>query len=66
MVRHNWVGALLLGVILLVVGYNIAQPAPLNQVEIIVGWIALVVAVIWLVFGGFGPGGGWGYGRRYR
>jgi hypothetical protein len=67
MVRHNWLAALVLGVILLVVGYNFAQPAPLNSVEIIVGWVALVAAIILLVFGGFGGGGGsWYYGKRYR
>jgi hypothetical protein len=63
---HSWLGAAILGIIVLV-GYNVAQPVPLNTVEIWGGWILLVVAAFLLIFGGFGgAGGGWGYGRRYR
>lgn len=68
MLVHSWLGALILGVILLVVGYNIGgQPVPLNTLEIFGGWILVIVAIILLLFGGFGAGGGgWGYGRRWR
>jgi putative Ca2+/H+ antiporter (TMEM165/GDT1 family) len=63
---HSWLGALILGVIALLVGYNVAQPVPLNTIEVWGGWILIVLAVVWLIFGGFGAGGGWSYGRRYR
>lgn len=71
MVRHSWLGALLAGVVCLVVAnYVPGQPYPLPTIETIVGWILIVVGLFWLLFGGFGggttAGGGWGYGRRYR
>lgn len=44
-------GALILGIIALVVGYNVAQPPPLNTLEIVIGWILLLVALLYLIFG---------------
>jgi multisubunit Na+/H+ antiporter MnhB subunit len=66
MVRHSWLGALLAGVVLLIVAnYVPAQPYPLPTLETIVGWILVVVGLLLLFFGGIGPSGGWGYGRRW-
>lgn len=57
----------LIGVVLLVVGYNVpAQPVPLNQLEIIGGWIAIVAAIILLVLYLVRGGRAGGHPRYWR
>lgn len=41
--------AVLVGIVLLVVGENVPQPVPLNQIEVIFGWVAIVISVLLLV-----------------
>lgn len=42
-------GALILGIILLVVAYNVAMPAPANTLCRVLGWILTIVGAILIV-----------------
>ena len=50
------------GVILLLVGYLLPLPMPLDEIAVVVGWILLIAGVVLLILGRTGRPVG---GRRY-
>lgn len=53
---------IILGVILLIVAYLLPLPYPIDEICLVIGWIALVVGLIFLVLSFAGRPVG---GRRY-
>jgi protein-S-isoprenylcysteine O-methyltransferase Ste14 len=53
---------IIVGIILLLVGYLVSLPVPFDQIAIFVGWILVVVGVILAILGGTGRAVA---GRRY-
>jgi uncharacterized membrane protein len=53
--RFHPLGLILIGVVLLIVGYVVPQPYPLPVIEVVLGWIGVVVGVILWILGYIGP-----------
>ena len=53
---------IVVGIILLLVGYFAPLPMPIDQIAIVIGWILVVVGVILAILGGTGRAVA---GRRY-
>jgi Family of unknown function (DUF6131) len=50
------------GIILLLIGYLLPIPMPLDQIVVVIGWILLIVGVVLLILGAVGRPVA---GRRY-